>query len=43
MPIHVFIPYLLFVFATISTKMATKLSEIFSLNSLMTLTSKFQG
>ena len=43
MPIHAFIPYLLSVCATITIKMATKLSDQFFLNSAVTLTSKFQA
>ena len=43
MPIHVFIPYLLSVFAAITTEMATWLVEFIFLNSALTLTSKIQG
>ena len=40
MLIFVFIPYLVYVFATIAIKMATNLTDIYSLNSAMILTSK---
>ena len=43
MLIHAFIPYLLSVRATITIKMATKLSDHFFFNSAVSLTSKFQG
>ena len=43
MPIHTFIPYLLSVCAIITTKMASKLTDIFFLNSAVTLTLNFQG
>ena len=43
MPIYIFIPYLLSVFATITNNMATNLTDIFSLNSEVTWTLKFQG
>ena len=43
MLILAFIPYLLSVCATITIKLATKLSDHFYLNSAVTMTSKFQG
>ena len=43
MLIHACMPYLLSVCATITIKMATKLSDHFFLNSAVTLTSKFQS
>ena len=42
MPIYVFIPYSLYVCATVAIKMATKLTDKFSLISALTLTSKFK-
>ena len=40
---HIFIPYLLYVCATITIKMASRLTDKVFLNSAVTLTSKFQG